>query len=117
MRYASHLIQSPETHTGSKVTYRLLCHGEQKHVFGNGGKRIASSSSLFDGGESARPAKCIIIKVNYTIQDAFSNKANITTKTEYDTRKENINDKLIRKRREKKKICTFSRPVDLNVGM
>ena len=35
-RERKNLIQPQETYTGSKVTYCLLCHYEQKHVFAKG---------------------------------------------------------------------------------
>ncbi len=68
-----------------------------------------------------RTAKCIIIKVNYTIQDAFKRRQVYMTKKkakreyEYDSKK--INDKLI-SRRTKRNLFTHSlfqyTDIDLN---
>jgi hypothetical protein len=69
LREKKNLIQPQETYTGSEVTYRLLCYYDQKCVFAKKKDDCIITIQLKIGRK--RTAKCIIIKVNYAIQDAF----------------------------------------------
>jgi len=86
LREKKNLIQPQETYTGSKVTYCLLCHYEQKRVFAKGKDDCIIITIQFKI-EKKRTAKCIIIKVNYTIQDVV--------KRRHTRKKQKLNDKLI----------------------
>lgn len=82
-------IEPQETYSGSKVAYCLLCHYTRKHVFATENNDYITVDVVvviivaiqLKLEEKKRTAKCIIIKVNYTIQDAFEEEEEEERKT------------------------------------
>ena len=119
------------------MAYCLLCHYRRKHVFAEENADYIISIVVVVAiqlklEEKKRTAKYIIIKVNYTIHDAFEEKASMpksekkkkktSNKFQYERKRENQRDDLsFKTNSERKVVLSFSfdalllnRSIDLN---
>ena len=107
------------------MAYCLLCHYRRKHVFATENDDYIISVSIIvvvvaiqlKLEEKKRTAKCIIIKVNYTIQDAFEarEKKKSSSAVQYAWRK--INAKLISRRNCSTRKFSFLLPINRSIDL
>lgn len=75
------------------MAYCLLCHYRRKHVFAEENADYIIISIIVAAfqlklEEKKRTAKCIIIQMNYTIHDAFEEKASVRRKENRENQRE-----------------------------